>query len=110
MTDIGELRVPEACTLPTAEQPLRLAEFDGLLATGLVAQKRLSPNVLRWSLDPAVETIARDLTTRETECCSFFGFRFTSTGDTLQVDVEVPPAQTEVLNALEQRAATALAR
>jgi hypothetical protein len=25
--------VPEACTLPAAERPLRLAEFDELIAT-----------------------------------------------------------------------------
>jgi hypothetical protein len=27
--------VPEACTLPTVEQPLRVAEFDDLFATAL---------------------------------------------------------------------------
>jgi hypothetical protein len=109
VTEIGELRVPQACTLPTIEQPLRLAEFHDLFSTGLTAQTRLSPTVLRWSLDPVVETVARDLTARETECCSFFRFGFASTGEKLEVEVEVPPEQVEVLNALEQRAATAMA-
>ncbi|WP_245718914.1 hypothetical protein [Micromonospora rhizosphaerae] len=35
--------VPEACTLPTAERPLRVAEFDELFATALRGQTRLSP-------------------------------------------------------------------
>ena len=39
MSSIYEVWVPEACTLPTVEQPLRLAEFDSLFATGLVDQE-----------------------------------------------------------------------
>jgi hypothetical protein len=56
----GEERgwVPEACTLPTAERPLRLAEFDQLFATALREQQRLSPTVLRWVIDPAAEAAA----------------------------------------------------
>jgi hypothetical protein len=61
--------------------------------------------VLRWSLDPAVEDVARDLTARETECCSFFTFTFSSPGEVLTVDVEVTPAQVAVLDALARRAA-----
>ena len=44
--------VPEACTLPTVEQPLRLIEFDELFATALWGQARIGRAVLRWSLDP----------------------------------------------------------
>ncbi len=109
MTDVAELRVPEACTLPTVEKPLRRAEFDDLFSTGLIAQTRPSPTVLHWSLDPAVQTIARELTARETGCCAFFRFDFVFGDDQLQLEVKVPPAHVEVLDALEQRAATALA-
>ena len=96
--------VPEACTLPTVERPLRLAEFDDLFATALLGQQRIAPTRLQWHLDPGVEGVARDLTQRESSCCSFFTFSFT-TGDALRVDVEVPSEQVAVLDALTERAA-----
>jgi hypothetical protein len=102
--------VPEACTLPTAQRPLRLAEFEELFATALRAQERLSPTWLRWRLDPAAEPFARDLTARESECCSFFTFRFTSAGGALHLDVRVPQAQVAVLDALAGRAAAGIRR
>ncbi|RSM64897.1 hypothetical protein DMB66_18460 [Actinoplanes sp. ATCC 53533] len=63
--------VPDAGTLPTAKQQLRLAGPVGLAAT------------------------ARDLTARETECCSFFTFTVTAAGpaddvETVVLDVAVP--------------------
>ena len=61
MTRNEEEWVPEACTLPTAERPLRRAEFDDLLATALRDQQRLSSTLLRWRLDPAAEPTLRDL-------------------------------------------------
>src|SRR6478752_975712 len=79
MTDVDDVWVPEACTLPTVDRPLRLSEFDDLFATSLQELSRISPTVLRWSFDPAAEEAARDLTARETECCSFFTFGFSST-------------------------------
>src|SRR5918997_4401863 len=60
MKDATEVGVPESCTLPLAQRPLRLAEFDALFASGLTAQRRMSPTVLRWTLDPRVEQAARD--------------------------------------------------
>ncbi|MEU4160467.1 hypothetical protein [Actinoplanes sp. NPDC026670] len=96
---------PTACTLPTAERPLRVAEFDDLFTTALRDQQRPSPTRLRWYLDPAAETVARELTTRESACCSFFTFSFTPDGDTLRLDIEVPDTQVEVLDALAARAA-----
>ncbi|HWH99736.1 MAG TPA: hypothetical protein VNT27_05350 [Propionibacteriaceae bacterium] len=105
MTNIEELTVLEGCTLPTIERPLRLAEFDDLFSTALTAQTRLSAGVLRWSLDPRAEALARDLAARESQCCSFFTFTFTSDGDTVQMDVRVPAVQSAVLDALAARAA-----
>ena len=96
--------VPDACTLPTAGRPLRLAEFEQLFATALRGQQRLGPTTLRWDLDPAHETTARDLTARESGCCSFFTFAFRPGDDTLLLDVEVPDAHLDVLDALQQRA------
>src|SRR5215471_11066558 len=97
--------VRQACTLPTAERPVRVAEFDELFASALHGQQRLAPTRLRWRLDPAAEPAIRDLAGRETECCSFFSFTVTPAGEAVQVDVEVPAAQAGVLDALAGRAA-----
>lgn len=99
------VRVPDACTLPTVEQPLRLAEFDSLFATALRSQQRISPTRLQWQLDPTAQPEAQDLTARESSCCSFFTFTFTSVPAGLQVDVEVPTEQVAVLDTLAERAA-----
>ncbi|MET7951962.1 hypothetical protein [Micromonospora sp. NPDC005324] len=97
--------VPEACILPSVQQPLRVAEFDDLFATALLAQQRLSPTELRWRLDPGAETTVRDLTGRESSCCSFFTFTITGDTDALRLDVQVPAAHVDVLDALAQWAA-----
>jgi hypothetical protein len=102
--------VPRACTLPTVERPLRLAEFDDLFASALLGQQRLSPTVLRWRLAPSAEPVARDLTDRESACCAFFAFTFTPDGDAVRVDVAVPAAHVEVLDALARRAAAGMGR
>ena len=64
--------------------------------------------VLRWTLDPGVEMTARDLTERETACCSFFTFDFTIGAHAVQLEVAVPPASVEVLDALAARPAVGL--
>ncbi|MEV4351134.1 hypothetical protein AB0J83_42295 [Actinoplanes sp. NPDC049596] len=106
MTTTGEQEwVPEACTLPVVERPLRRAEFDDLFATALRGQQRLSTTALRWDLDPAYEATARDLTARESDCCSFFTFGFVPGGVALRLEVTVPAAHAAVLDALQLRAA-----
>jgi len=104
---VEESWVPEACTLPTVERPLRLAEFDELFATSVRSVERLDPARLRLDLEPDASVAARaaDLAVRETGCCSFFTFTLTATGGTVQLDVAVPAAQVEVLDALADRAA-----
>lgn len=42
MTTDSQVWVREACTPPTVQQPLRLAEFDELFATAGRGQQRLS--------------------------------------------------------------------
>lgn len=100
---------PEACTLPSVERPLRVAEFDALLANSLRRVHRLAPTRLLLTFDPQVEAAARDLTARESECCSFFAFTITPVGDELQVEAGVPVAHVAVLDALAERAAAAAA-
>lgn len=97
--------VPQACTLSSIEQPLRIAEFDELFATALRAGHRLARTRLRLTLDPRAEATARDLTARESECCSFFTFTVTRVEDKVQVEVEVPEAHVDALDALAVRAA-----
>jgi hypothetical protein len=108
MTTSDEVWVPDACTLPTADRPLRVAEFDDLFGTALLEQQRLSPTRLRWRLDPAAESTARDLTRRESQCCGFFTFTFTSVDGTVQLDVEVTPPYVAVLDSLVARAAAGM--
>jgi hypothetical protein len=108
MTTNDQGWVPQACTLPTAERPVRAAEFDELFATALRGQQRLAPTVLRWRLDPAAEHAARELAGRESECCSFFTFTFARVGEDVQVEIEVPPSSAGVLDALAGRAAAGM--
>ncbi|WP_422736210.1 hypothetical protein ACN263_21805 [Micromonospora sp. WMMD729] len=102
-----EAGVPDACTLPTAERPLRLAEFDRFFTAAVRGIDRLSAQHLRLRLDGAAQTeeMARDLTARESSCCSFFTFGFSRPDpDSLSLDVRVPAAHVDVLDALVERA------
>ncbi|MGH3383449.1 MAG: hypothetical protein ACRDO1_02610 [Nocardioidaceae bacterium] len=102
----------DACTLPTVEQPLRVAEFDALFAQHVVKVERLSPTRLGLLLS-GPEGLAgevTDLTDRETACCSFFTFTVSAPDDgqseagRLRLDIEVPAARADVLTALAERA------
>lgn len=102
--------VPDACTLPTAERPLRLAEFDRFFRDAVRGVDRPSAQLLRIRLagDARAEETARDLTARESSCCSFFAFEiFRSGPDTLMLDVRVPATHVDVLDGLADRAASA---
>lgn len=93
-----------ACTLPTAARPLRLAEFDAIIATAVCRVDR-HDHTVRLHLsgtDGLVEKV-RDLAARETSCCSFFAFTIEGTDQDLTVDVSVPPARQEILDDLLQR-------
>ncbi len=79
---------PEACTLPTPERPMRVAEFDSLFAEHLVRAERVEATRARLVLGPGsggagtpslTELTDRvsDLTERESACCSFFTFTLT---------------------------------
>jgi hypothetical protein len=104
--------IPDACTLPTAERPLRLAEFDDLFVTAVRAVESVGPTHARLRLTgPAgLAATVRDLTARETACCSFFTFTITPepSGDdrALTLDVQVPARYADVLAALAGRAST----
>jgi hypothetical protein len=103
------IRIPRECTLPTAERPLRLAEFDDLLGR-VLGVERPEPLRLRLRLPGGLEPRIRDLTERESRCCSFFEFSLVRHGEAVLLDIAVPRARVDVLdglNALADRAAAA---
>jgi len=97
---------PRTCTLPTAEQPFRVAEFDDLFRECVIAVNRADATCLRLTLHGGDEVAARvlDLMARETECCSFFTFELSSTPGAVRLLVQVPPGQVSVLDAFTTRA------
>jgi hypothetical protein len=103
-----ELHEVPACTLPTAERPLRAAEFAALFAA-LTGVDRRAPGALRLHLAdrPGLADEAADLVARESACCSFFTFGLAGAGDELVLDVAVPDAHVEVLDGLERLARAA---
>jgi hypothetical protein len=102
---IADAWAPDACTLPTTERPVRVAEFDQLFADVLTMQ-RPEPTRLDLVLPGDAEATALDLAARESECCSFFTFEFEQAGDDVVMHIGVPPSYTDVLDALELRVAS----
>lgn len=96
--------VPSACTLPTAQQPLRIAEFDTFFRDVVRDVQRRGPTRLDLTIDADAEALARDLTDRETACCSFFQFTFTGQADgRIVMTLTVPGQHADVLAALAER-------
>ena len=86
---------------------MRVSEFDDLFRAALRSLERSELTRLALTLASApdrVETV-RDLTRRETECCSFFTFRLTEQPDLLLPQITVPPAHVDTLDAVAERAA-----
>lgn len=103
---MSEFLVPDACRLPTVEQPVRLNEIDQLLSTAVLEVERVDPVRLRLRLEPDAAVAARtaDLVVRESACCSFFTFALIATAGHLALEVSVPPAHADVLDAMANRA------
>lgn len=100
-----------ACALPTAERPLRLAEFDELFATALRSIDHSSKTRARLLLagDRVLATRTQRLADAESSCCSFFTFAVTTPDEGLVAfDIEVPPTYADVLAGLVSRAQSAL--
>jgi len=95
------------CTLASAGQLARLAEFDQLFAGMAVPAQRPAPTHLRLELrrDPAAARRAAELAVAETACCSFFTFTLTAAADRLLLEIAVPEAHLPALAALAGRAA-----
>lgn len=106
MTIELEWVAPAACSLPTADQPLRVAEFDAFFASHLMGAERVDDTharlVLTATRDAAEQ--AQSLAERESSCCSFFTFSITSGPEGVCMDIVVPPEYVPVLDALVARA------
>jgi hypothetical protein len=100
--NMSEEWAPDSCTLPSAERPLRVAEFDDLFAS-VLRSERPEGTRLELVIPRALEASARDLARRESQCCSFFSFGFETAGDDVLMRVSVPPPQVGVLDALATR-------
>jgi hypothetical protein len=99
---------PQACTLPTAEQPLRIAEFADLFTTALQGLDRTAPTRLRLTLAASARAEAVRLTEAESSCCTFFTFTISEPARIqVSVDIEVPGGYVDVLDALATQAAAA---
>ncbi|MFF9627292.1 hypothetical protein [Streptomyces griseosporeus] len=97
--------VPQSCTLPTEERPLRVAEWDELFTERLTALSRSGPMRLHLDLagGPGIEERVRDLAEREGGCCSFFTLTVTPAQDLIGLDIAVDQQHAAVLEALATR-------
>lgn len=102
LVGVGASWVPDSCTLPTEEQPLRTAEFHDLLANSVHDSKLIAPDHLQMSLtqEPGVAAKVADLAAREVQCCGFFNFSLTIAAGKLTLDLTVPQTHADVLAAL----------
>lgn len=103
---MDHIQILHDCTLPTAEQPVRLAEFDELLTDAARSMERPAADRLRIHLPSNPDTIAAvaNFATRESTCCSFFTFTLTTSAGSATLDIAVTATRTDVLDAIATRA------
>lgn len=99
--DIGISWAPASCTLPTAERPLREAEFADLFRDALRRIEAISPTASRFLLDAGCQKRLDDLIARESACCAFFDFGVErSSEDEIALTIRVPERSADVLAGL----------
>ncbi len=84
--------IPIVCDMTDApDTPAeRLAEYQRLFATQLLARERTTAGIrFRLRADDGVEAWVRDLAAREKACCAFFDFDITRNDDTVLWDARV---------------------
>ncbi|MET8103015.1 hypothetical protein ABZV29_42485 [Streptomyces sp. NPDC005236] len=98
--------VPQSCTLPTEQQPLRIAEWDALFTDHLTALSRPGAQRLSLELSGSADMTdrVRDLAERESSCCSLFTFTVATDGKIVRLEVSVDPVHESFLRALDKRA------
>ncbi|MGH3547323.1 MAG: hypothetical protein ACRDQU_04185 [Pseudonocardiaceae bacterium] len=94
-------KVPSSCTLPSAEHPVRIAEFEALFARALSSRWVSDQNLrVRFADTGTTAVTVRDLAARESACCSFFEFAVTGGDGRVVLDVVVPAGRSEILDGL----------
>lgn len=103
--------VPTSCTLPTADRPSRIREFDALFKHDLLSIDTSDSEVVRFDLRDGPEVARRvaELAARETACCSFFAFDITVARGRLGLTVSTDVQHRTVLAAMADRARHLLA-
>ena len=102
---VEDLLSTEACTLPTTDRPMRLAELDDLFAESAREVIREGDGVRIHLVGPeGLRERVRDLAGRESECCSFFTFVVDGEDRDLTLAVSVPAERRDILDALAARA------
>jgi hypothetical protein len=105
-----DLMNTDACTLPTAERPLRRAEFDALFASSARSVTRNEQGVrIHLVGTSGLRERVEDLAARESACCSFFAFTVEGGDDDLALAISVPEERRDILDALAKRAEEFLA-
>ena len=101
---MDEWCAPEACSLPIADQPARVVEWDTLFRTVRTIER--VPGGVRFELDRLQADVAgvADLADRESQCCAFFTFGVTVASDSLTLSVDADADHAEVVEALAGRA------
>jgi hypothetical protein len=89
--------------LPTAQHPVRVEELEALFAIASRTE-RVGDRHLRVSFPGhrGLDARVRELTGRESECCSFFDFAVSTLPGQIVLDVRVPVARVDVLDGLAQ--------
>jgi hypothetical protein len=86
-----------------------VARFRRLFDDAVLGAERAEPTRLRLALraDARVAARAAKLAADETACCTFFTFALRFSGEGLTLDVTVPAAHTDTLDALAATATSA---
>jgi hypothetical protein len=94
--------IQPACTLPIAERPLRLADFEAVFTTVHTIERTAETEArLLMTGGTGLAQRTQDLADAETACCSFFTFAVTeTTPGNVALDVVVPPEHADVLTGL----------
>lgn len=97
---------PEACSLSSADQPARVAEWDVLFDGGVRAVTPVKDGV-RLELAPVAgrASVVADLADREARCCEFLRFEVAIGAEMLALTVRADPSHSSVVEALAARAA-----
>jgi len=104
-----DLMNTDACTLPTAERPLRQAEFDALFTSARQVNRNGCEVEIHLAGSAGLRDRVEDLAARETACCSFFAFDIEGEDGDLVLRIAVPEERRDILDALATRAEQRLA-